>query len=168
MRLLYLITFIFVILSTGLWADEAVEHRKLPLEVSLPILNTIENSALQMGDGPVKVHVFIDPLCPHSRNFIEMIAESEKMRSRYSYNFYLYTLPRLHSEKTVAAIYASADPLATLLDVMVANKKPAPATVNDPTIVDKINQIAQAAQKLDVYKRPYMIMVKQPTEKREN
>ncbi len=168
MRLLYLFVFIIVTFTIPLMANDVEKHEKLPLEVSLPILETIEGSALHMGEGPVKVHVFIDPYCPHSCNFIEMIAESDKMRSRYSYNFYLYTLPRMHSEEMVATIYASKDPLALLLDVMVAKKKVQTDKVSDQTIYQKIDNIAEAAKKLDVYKRPYIIMVKEPTEKREN
>lgn len=168
MRLLNLVVFIIVLITTPLMANDVEKHEKLPLEVSLPILETIEGSALHMGEGPVKVHVFIDPYCPHSCNFIEMIAESDKMRSRYSYNFYLYTLPRMHSEEMVATIYASKEPLALLLDVMVAKKKVQTKQVSDQTIHQKIDHIAETAKKLDVYKRPYIIMVKEPTKKREN
>ncbi|MDA3946528.1 MAG: hypothetical protein PF439_07620 [Helicobacteraceae bacterium] len=167
MRLLYLLLFIIVSFTIPLLANDDEKHEKLPLEVCLPILKTIENSALHMGEGPVKVHVFIDPYCPHSRDFIEMIAESDKMRSRYSYNFYLYTLPRMHSEEMVATIYASSNPLALLLDVMVAKKEVAVEKVSDQTIQRKIDLIAEAAKKLDVYKRPYIIMVKMPMKKRE-
>lgn len=168
MRLLYSLVLIIVTLTTSLSANDVKEHEKFPLQVSLPILKTIESSALHMGDGPVKVHVFIDPFCPHSRNFIEMIAESEKMRSRYSYNFYLYTLPRMHSEAMVATIYAAEDPMAMLLDVMVAKKKVAVKKVSDQTVLQKIVFISKTAEKLDVYKRPYIIMVKKPKKKREN
>ncbi len=168
MRLLYPILLIIVCLGMPLSANEPQEHKKLPLEVSLPLLKTIESSALRMGDGPVEVHVFIDPLCPHSRNFVEMIAESDKMQSRYSYRFYLYTLPRMHSEAMVATIYADADPLVRLLDVMVNGKKVVPQKVRDRGVLQKIDAIAQTAKKLDVYKRPYLIMVKKPKIKREN
>lgn len=149
-------------------ANDVQEHQKLPLDVSLPLLKTIEASALRMGNGPVEVHAFIDPMCPHSRNFVEMIAESEKMRSRYSYRFYLYSLPRMHSEAMVATIYADSDPLACLLDVMVYSKKIAVKKVQEKSVLQKIDRIAKTAEKLDVYKRPYLIMVKKPKKKRES
>lgn len=168
MRLLYSLALIIVSLTTSLAANDVKEHKKLPLEVSLPLLKTIESSAIRMGNGPVEVHVFIDPLCPHSRNFIEMIAESEKMKSRYSYRFYLYTLPRMHSEAIVATIYDNDDPLALLLDVMVYKKEVAVKRVSNQAVTHKIDAIAKTAQQLDVYKRPYLIMVKKPKKKREN
>lgn len=119
-----------------------------------------------MGSGPVKVHVFIDPLCPHSRNFVEMVAESEKMRSRYSYNFYLYTLPRLHSEAMVATIFGADNPLALLLKVMVQREDVATIEHESDAVRRKVEAIEAVAEKLDVYKRPYMIMVKKPKKKR--
>jgi len=166
MRLLSLLFFITVAMLTHLMADDGRVHTKLPLSESLPLLKTIEAEALHMGSGPVKVHVFIDPLCPHSRNFVEMVAESEKMRSRYSYNFYLYTLPRLHSEAMVTTIFASENPMALLLKVMVQREHVETIEQNSDAIRRKIEAIEAVAEKLDVYKRPYMIMVKKPKKKR--
>ena len=158
--------FILLISLNMLYAHEGVKHVKLPLEKSLPLLKTIQKSALHLGTGPVSVHVFVDPLCPHSRNFMEMIVESDKMRSKYSYYFYLYTLPRLKSEKMVHLIYGASDPLALMIDVMV-HKKEVDMSYKENKMVDhEVQAIADVAQKLDVYKRPYMIMVKKPKIKR--
>jgi len=167
MRLLSLLFFITVIMMTPLTADDGKVHTKLPLSESLPLLETIEAYALHMGSGPVKVHVFIDPLCPHSRNFVEMIAESEKMRSRYSYNFYLYTLPRLHSEAMVETIFGSEKPLELLLEVMVQGKEVVTVEHSNDALRHRVKAIEEVAEKLDVYKRPYMIMVKEPKKKGE-
>ena len=166
MRLLSILFFITVVMLTHLIADDGKMHVKLPLSQSLPLLKTIETEALHLGSGPVKVHVFIDPLCPHSRNFVEMVAESEKMRARYSYNFYLYTLPRLHSEGMVATIFAAENPLQLLLKVMVEREEVETNEHTSAVVHQKIEAIEAVAKQLDVYKRPYMIMVKQPKKKR--
>ena len=166
MRLLSILFFITVVMLTHLIADDGKMHVKLPLSQSLPLLKTIETEALHLGSGPVKVHVFIDPLCPHSRNFVEMVAESEKMRARYSYNFYLYTLPRLHSEVMVATIFAAENPLQLLLKVMVEREEVETNEHTSAVVYQKIEAIEAVAKQLDVYKRPYMIMVKQPKKKR--
>lgn len=166
MRLLSILFFITVVMLTHLIADDGKMHVKLPLSQSLPLLKTIETEALHLGSGPVKVHVFIDPLCPHSRNFVEMVAESEKMRARYSYNFYLYTLPRLHSEVMVATIFAAENPLQLLLKVMVEREEVETNEHTSAVVHQKIEAIEAVAKQLDVYKRPYMIMVKQPKKKR--
>lgn len=119
-----------------------------------------------MGTGSRKVHVFLDPLCPHSQNLIEMISESKKALSRNSYSIYLYTLERLHSEKAVAAIYNSSDPLVSLLDVMVREKKIDVTGSPNNEVSIKVKAIAKVAEELDVYKRPYLIFVKKPKQKR--
>ena len=155
-----------IVLYDHLLADDVMEHKKLPLQQSLPLVQTIEKSALRMGTGPVKVYAFVDPLCPHSRNFVEMIAESEKMRKGYSYYFYLYTLPRMHSEAMVATIYDNDNPLELMLDVMVRRKKIQVKKTAAKPVFQKIKEIAAVAEKLDVYKRPYIIMVKKPKKMR--
>ena len=166
MRLFYFIFFMLQVSLLPVSAAEGVVHKKLPLSQSLPLLQTIQDDAIRMGDGPVKVHVFVDPLCPHSRNFVEMIVESEKMRHKYSYYFYLYTLKRMHSETMVLTIYHSKDPLASMKAVMVEHKEITPFESRDENASKVINAIEKVAEKLDVYKRPYMIMVKKPKQKR--
>ena len=166
MRLLYLLLLSIVISMTPLSAQEQKVHKKLPLSESLPLLHTIEDQAIRMGDGPVAVHIFVDPLCPHSRNFVEMIVESDKMRSKYSYYFYLYTLKRMHSEAVVAAIYDSSDPLKMMVDIMVEKKKVDTNMSADAKKAPIIKTIENVGERLNVYKRPYMIMVKKPKKKR--
>jgi len=70
-----------------LYANEPQERPKLPLSQSLPYLQTIEHDALILGEGPTKVYVFVDPYCPNSRNFLSLIDENSKMRSKYTYYF---------------------------------------------------------------------------------
>ena len=151
--------------TTYLLANDVVEHKKLPLSISLPYLETIEDKALTIGNGPVKVFVFIDPLCPHSQNFMSLIYESKKMQARYSYYLFLYALPRFHSERVVSAIYATKNPLDALVDLMIFKKK-----IKDSVLLEdksSVVMIADVAQKIDVYKRPYLIMVKPENKKRE-
>jgi len=167
MRLLYLSLFI-VMAALPLMADDKKVHIKMPLEKSLPLLKSIENKGIEMGSGGVDVHVFIDPLCPHSRDFVEMIVESDKMRSKYHYYFYLYTLKRFHSEAVVASIYSAEEPLVMLKKVMVKGKEILPLQKVSSETLQKVAAIANVAKKLDVYKRPYMVMVKKPKKKRGN
>lgn len=166
MRLLYFMTFIIVTFSMPISAAEKSVHKKLPLSESVPLLRTIDKYALHMGTGPIEVHIFIDPLCPHSKNLIEMIADNDKALSRNSYYLYLYTLKRLYSEKMVEVIYEAADPLTSLLDVMARHKKIEMKSTPKKEIIIKVDAIAKVAEQLDVYKRPYMIFIKQPKEKR--
>ena len=165
MRLLYSLLFTIVMITIAS-ADEKKVHIKLPLTKSLPILKNIEMDAIRLGNGPVRVHIFVDPLCPHSRDFVEMIAESEKMRKKYSYYFYLYTLKRFHSEPIVYAIYTAPDQKEAMLNVMIRDQNIEPINKPSSKIQKTVHAIDIAAKKIDVYKRPYMIMVKKPKLKR--
>lgn len=147
-------------------ASDVQEHPKLPLEKALPLLKPIGGDAIRMGEGSVKVHVFIDPLCPRSRDFVTMISESEKMRSRYSYYFYLYELKRFKSHALINAIYMAKNPLQAMLDVMVDKKEMELSPMPGKEISDKIERITKAAGMLDVYKRPYLIMIKKPKKRK--
>ena len=147
-------------------AVEKSVHMKLPLSKSLPILETIEDDALHLGTGERKVYLFIDPLCPHSQDFMELIANNKKLLLRNNYNIYLYTLKRLHSEKTVTAIYMSKDPLISLIDVMINKSKINVEVQPSQDVLSMIVAIEQVADKLDVYKRPYLILTKKPKRKR--
>ena len=166
MRLLGNLLFVFALTIIPLMAVEKSVHKKLPLSESLPILETIKGDALLMGTGERKVYLFVDPLCPHSQDFIELISSNEKLLLRNSYNIYLYTLKRLQSEKVVTAIYMSGDPLHSLIDVMIHKKKVTTEVKPNQDVLMKIAAIESVAQKLDVYKRPYLILTKKPKLKR--
>lgn len=141
-----------------LYASEPQERPKLPLSQSLPYLQTIEQNAMVIGEGPTKVYVFIDPYCPNSRNFISLIDENSKMRSKYTYYFFLYELKRFNSSEMIAKIYSSTNPIDALKRVMVHDQNLSERI--NPSVSGKIAQISNVAKALDIYKRPYIIMVK--------
>ena len=166
MHLLGSLLFILTLTMIPLMAVEKSVHKKLSLSQSLPILEAIKGDALHLGMGERKVYLFVDPLCPHSQDFMDLIATNEKLLQRNNYNIYLYTLKRLHSEKVVTAIYMSEDPLHALLNVMI-KKDEIKVEVNPSSdVLSKIAAIESVAEKLDVYKRPYLILTKKPKKKR--
>lgn len=154
----FLIT-LAVLISSGL-ANEVKERPKKPLEELLPHVQPIEDIAIRLGNGPVKVHIFVDPFCPRSRDFITFISSSSKMLARYSYYFHLYRLQRFKSQNLIHAIYNSESPRVTMLDIMVRDKKFDEPIEPSAKTIENIDRVAAAAKKIDVYKRPYMIMVK--------
>ena len=112
------------------------------------------------GDGEKKVYEFVDPKCPHSRDFISMIYENEKMRSLYRYYIFFYELKRFNSHNLIATIYSSSEPMQKTLEVMVGGKEIPSTPRFDPKIEAKIDTIADVADKIGVSKRPYLIIVK--------
>jgi len=145
-------------MGTVLFANEQKEHKHLSYDVSVSLLSSIHNDAIILGSGEKLLYVFIDPLCPHSRKFISMISKNPKMLSKYQYHLFLYSIPRLKSTDVVSAVYMSSKPIETLLEIMI-EEKVSYDKGNEMTKA-KVNRIAKVAQEIDVYKRPYIFIVK--------
>ena len=122
---------------------------------SLKILDSLKQEAIVLGDGKNEVSVFVDPLCPHSRDFIEMIESSTKMKSLYTYYIYLYRLPRFDSQNYISYIYNSKNRLQALKEIMILkqnlDKKSFPTNKSEQTI-------KKIAISIGVDKRPYLII----------
>ncbi len=146
------------LMGTVLYADEKKEHKHLPYDVSVALLESIDNDAIVFGSGEKILYVFIDPLCPHSRKFISMISKNPKMLSKYQYRLLLYSIPRMKSTDVVSAVFMSENPMETLLQIMV-EKKVHHAEGNAMT-KEKVNRIATVAKEIDVYKRPFIFIMK--------
>jgi len=127
----------------------------------IALIQPIEQHAIIYGEGERKVYVFVDPKCPHSRDFITMINENAKMRSIYRYYIFFYELKRFHSHNLIAAIYASSSPLQRTLEVMVGAKVISTDLRNEPKIETKIDDIASVANAIGISKRPYLIILKE-------
>ncbi|MBN2816886.1 MAG: hypothetical protein JXQ67_09395 [Campylobacterales bacterium] len=152
MKFLFLLYFIIHIA----YANEPHKSSVVPYELSIKELVNIQNSAILYGSGEKMVHVFLDPLCPYSRKFLATIANSKNMLEKYSYAIYLYSIPRLHSQKSVAAVYDSSQPLNTLLDIMLQDAK----LESEPSVTTQktVHSIAEVARHLHVNKRPFLLV----------
>ena len=118
-------------------------------------LQLIKKDAIYYGYGERLVHVFLDPLCPYSRKFLKTLTENEAMLQKYRYAIYLYSIPRLKSTQSVAAIYESQTPLETLLEIML---KDAHYKETSYLSQEKIRLISSVAKKLHVNKRPFLVI----------
>lgn len=146
---LFLITFVY--------ANESTPHIPLSYEHSIKLLHNIQKDAIYYGCGERLVYVFIDPLCPYSRKFISMIYTNQTMTQKYRYALFLYSIPRLHSQQVVSAIYGAQNPLESLFDVMLKNQ----TLENSSTQANEIvTEIATVAQTMQIKKRPYIIIEK--------
>jgi hypothetical protein len=146
------------LMGTVLCASEPQEHKHLPYDVSASLLQSIDSDAVSFGSGGKVIYVFIDPLCPHSRKFITMVSKNPMMLSKYRYHLLLYSIPRLKSTDVVSAVYMSENPIETLLKIMI-EEKILYEKGNEMTKA-KVNRIRAVAQEIDVYKRPYIFIMK--------
>ena len=142
-------------MALSLFAESV--HKKLSIEEALPILEPIMQFAMHIGEGSSDIYVFVDPLCPHSRNFIDLIANSEKMQARYSYHIFLLRLEKFDSANSIEQIYSCVDELECLEDVMLSNKSLHVRSVTRQT-KKMIGTIQEVAKTLDAYKRPYLLI----------
>jgi hypothetical protein len=145
-------------IGSVLLADEQNEHKHLPYDVSFSLLKNIDSDALVLGTGEKILYVFIDPLCPHSRKFITMVSKNTMMLSKYQYHLFLYSIPRMKSTDVVSAVYMSPHSIEKLLEIMVKEK----VSVDKGNEITKarVDRIAKVAEEIDVYKRPYIFIVK--------
>ncbi len=145
-------------MGTMLFADEQTAHKRLSYDVSASLLQSIDSDAIILGSGQKLLYVFIDPLCPHSRKFITMVSKNPMMLSKYQYHLFLYSIPRMKSTDVVSAIYMSADPIETLLQIMVEDK--ISYDKGNEMTKARVDRIATVAEEIDVYKRPYIFIMK--------
>jgi len=119
-------------------------------------LKSIESDAIVFGTGLNKVYVFVDPLCPNSRNFIETIESNQKIQKENTYFVFLYRLKMFRSDGVINAIYQAKNRKRALLDVMVAKL---PITIkNDDLVKDIRERIEVVAMQLPMKHRPFLLM----------
>ncbi len=161
MKLFKLLLLLLLLFSCHLEANEPlIEKKKVAIEKALPLLLSIDSHALKIGSGSIQMYAFIDPVCPRSRDFVEMIYENKKMQKLYTYHLFFYELKRFNTHRLIASIYKAADPLEKTLKVMVKKEEIQELKMIPEKIQQEIEDIEAVAKKLDIYKRPYLFVVK--------
>lgn len=156
------IVLLLLLLVSILEANEPlIKKKKVPLEIALPLLKSIDNYSITIGVGPTQMYAFIDPVCPRSRDFVEMIFENTKMQKLYTYHFFFYELERFHTKALIADIYNSSNAIEEMKKIMVKKEEVQGLKVIPEEIQIEMDAISNIAKKLDIYKRPYLFVVKQ-------
>jgi len=150
-KYLFLLYLLVVSLNANTHSREAHLYTNDIKELAL-----IKKDAIYYGYGERLIHVFLDPLCPYSRKFLQTLTENELMLQKYRYAIYLYSIPRLKSTQSVAAVYESQTPLETLLEIMLQDAKY--KNLLSYVSQKKVEAIATVAKKLDVNKRPFLVV----------
>ena len=158
MKAIFLFSFFLEVFIFGF---QNVNAATLTTGEMVALIRPIEHHAMQYGQGKVKAYVFIDPKCPYSRSFISMIYENKKMLDMYHYYIFFYELKRFNTHKTIGTIYTASSPLNAMFETMVAEKKIKPLTILSPQVEEKIGDIENVAQQLNIMKRPYLIIAKE-------
>lgn len=155
------VQFYLLLLCLSLFLSSESMAKDLTTQQMMALIRPIEPLAMQYGTGNVKAYVFVDPKCPHSRDFISMIYESDKMRSIYHYYIFFYELKRFQSHDLIGTIYSSSSPLQKMLGVMVGGKEMEERESFSAKVENRINAIETVAETIGVNKRPYLIIKKE-------
>ncbi|PHR55100.1 MAG: hypothetical protein COA44_11250 [Arcobacter sp.] len=140
--------------------EPLIQKKKVPLVIALPLLKSIDQYSISIGTGPTQMYAFIDPVCPRSRDFVEMIFENTKMQKLYTYHFFFYELERFHTKALIADIYNSANAIDEIKKIMVKKEEVQGLKMIPKNIQEEMDAISDIAKQLDIYKRPYLFVVK--------
>ena len=152
----YLLLLIFTLFMTPQCAAKDMTAAQM-----VTFIRPIEPLAMQFGTGSIKAYVFVDPKCPHSRDFLSMIYDNDKMRNTYHYFIFFYELKRFHSHDLIGTIYTSSSPLQKALGVMVEGKEMEEVKSFSAKVEERIDSIESVAEAIGVNKRPYLIIKKE-------
>lgn len=144
-------------LTPHLHAIEPQEPQQLLSSAeTLVVIEKIKPYGISFGNGKREVHVFIDPYCSVSKYYLSTIFEKrERNFKKSTYYFYLYELKSKDSREIIEVILSADDKEETLKAVMLDNDI---FFDKERDVKDEVNAIAEAAQKIGVYKRPYVLI----------
>jgi|GEM_PF-3923474 len=134
------------------------KQKSSPLE-TLELLEAVEEFAIVLGSGNKKIYSFVDPSCIVSRRYIKHLFNKEKkLFKRYSIHLFLYELKRLKSGTLIRNIFDNEFPDLLLKSIMVYREPFEIEDIDDEDIEERVKAIESVAEKIGVYKRPYIII----------
>jgi hypothetical protein len=150
----------FLLFHLAVFASEE-GHKKLPESELRPLLENIKPYAIRYGEGKKEVHVFVDPMCPLSQEYMKWVIANERLQKRYTYYIHLYKLKKYDSLNLMRYIYSQEYRFSVLKSIMADGIHPD----IDPGKLEKsadavIAAVAEACERIDVYKRPYFIILR--------
>jgi len=150
--------FYFILLLSSFL--HAKEHIILPLSKTLPEIKTIDEYAITVPGGKNTIYVFVDPFCHYSQDFVEVATDkNNKLRKTYTYKIFLLKLNKFKSMKTIRKILDSKDRLKALTNFMIKHKNlDTNSTISNIEVDTIISEVQKVGKKLDIYKRPYLII----------
>ncbi|MDD5385984.1 MAG: hypothetical protein PHQ22_02190 [Sulfuricurvum sp.] len=124
---------------------------------TLEELSHLKRYAIVIGTGAKEVHTFIDPYCSFSQKYLEYLYEHDgAMLKKYTVYLYLYELKRKNSADAINAILNSQYRESLLKQVMLNHDEVPPQS--DDGNEKTIEAIKVSAEKIGVFKRPYIII----------
>jgi len=149
---------VFILLFTSLMGAQKEKQLVQP-DIAIKLLETIKDNAIVLGNGQIEVHAFIDPLCPMSKRYLDLLYKrNNKIFSKYTIYLYLHEIKSKKSKKHILNIMSAESRETRLRDIMLSNKKFDLTKANDEKSINIFKKIAEVANKIGVYKRPYIMI----------
>jgi len=149
---------IFTILFCFLFVYAQDKRQLTTPEETIALLTEIKTEAITIGKGSKEIHSFIDPYCSMSQMYIKHLFKNQKrMEEKYTIHLYFYELKRKKSRLMIENIYDAENQIFMIKQVMVEKQKIDIEEIGDLDIDEKIAKIAVRAEKIGVYKRPFII-----------
>ncbi len=126
------------------------------------LVDSIAHYAIRIGHGPDRIYAFVDPLCPKSQSYIELISGRKDLQERASYYIFLYRLPKFDSDEYIHYIYQSPQTLDALRAIMIdEDYDEVNGFIVNQLTLDRTRKIADVAKALKMKRRPYLLMYHQ-------
>ncbi len=125
------------------------------------LLDQIEDQAIVIGEGDNRVYAFIDPMCPNSVNYFNVIYNGDHLRRLNTYYIFLYRMQKYKSDRLIEYIYDAADIKAMMKMVMIDGFKPKLdyfAASKEAQLRKKT--ISDIADQFGAKRRPYILLYK--------
>ena len=135
------------------------EKQLVSPEVAIKLLETIKEDAIVLGTGDIEIHTFIDPLCKMSQRYLALIYKRNyEIFSKYTIYLYMHEIKSKESKKHILSIMDATSSERMLTSIMlkkdISQLNPRYSGENLRTF----NKIADVAEKIGVYKRPYTMI----------
>lgn len=148
---LFLVSFLLLLQA------EPISKQMLSPQHTLEELSHLKRYAIVIGTGPKEVHTFIDPYCSVSQKYLEYLYEHNgAMLKKYTVYLYLYELKRKNSADAINAILNSPYRESMLKQVMLNHDDI--SLQSDDENEKIIEAIKVSAEKIGVFKRPYILI----------
>lgn len=138
--------------------------RTIKIQLAMQMIEPLLDEAISIGHGDRTITAFVDPMCPHSKNYIDMISSSKHLHEMYSYKIYLKKLDKfnkpeadLKSEDLIAKIYQADNPKEAMMQIMVENNNKIKFNPNKD-VSEKINTISELGDNVQADRRPYLVI----------
>jgi hypothetical protein len=147
----------FVFIVSTLFSAQLQMQQRLSPQATKQILESIKPYGIVFGNGEREVHVFIDPNCPVSRQYVTSLFDHHQKRFKENtYYFYLYKLKDQDSAEIIQTLLGADNKPQMLKAVMVDDEIFLPE--DEPSVDKIVDKIREAAEAIGVNKRPYILI----------